>query len=43
MLDITFSDGTIYRARLIGSDPFTDIAVLYVPKVPTKTDTSPAR
>jgi S1-C subfamily serine protease len=36
LLDITFSDGTIYRARLIGSDPFTDIAVLYVPKVPTK-------
>ena len=36
MLDITFSDGTIYRARLIGSDPFTDIAVLYVPKVPTQ-------
>lgn len=34
MLDITFSDGTIYRARLMGSDPFTDIAVLYVPKVP---------
>jgi S1-C subfamily serine protease len=36
MLDITFSDGTIYRARLIGSDPFTDIAVLYVLKVPTQ-------
>lgn len=36
LLDITFSDGTIYRARLIGSDPFTDIAVLYVPKVPMK-------
>lgn len=36
LLDITFSDGTIYRARLIGLDPFTDIAVLYVPKVPTK-------
>jgi S1-C subfamily serine protease len=36
MLDITFSDGTIYRARLIGSDPFTDIAVLYVPQVPTQ-------
>jgi S1-C subfamily serine protease len=35
LLDVTFSDGTIYRARLIGSDPFTDIAVLYVPKVPT--------
>jgi S1-C subfamily serine protease len=36
MLDITFSDGTIYRARLMGSDPFTDIAVLYVPKVPAQ-------
>ena len=35
LLDVTFADGTIYRARLIGSDPFTDIAVLYVPKVPT--------
>ena len=36
MLDITFSDGNIYRARLMGSDPFTDIAVLYVPKVPAQ-------
>lgn len=36
MLDVTFSDGTIYRARLIGSDPFTDIAVLYVSKVPAQ-------
>ena len=36
MLDVTFSDGTIYRARLIGLDPFTDIAVLYVTKVPSQ-------
>src|SRR5690606_27234143 len=28
--DITFSDGTIYRARLVGSDPYSDLAVLAV-------------
>lgn len=33
-LDITFLDGTVYRATLIGSDPFTDLAVLYVQDVP---------
>jgi S1-C subfamily serine protease len=33
-LDITFLDGTVYRASLIGSDPFTDLAVLYVEEVP---------
>lgn len=33
-LDITFLDGTVYRASLIGSDPFTDLAVLYVKDVP---------
>lgn len=33
-LDITFLDGTVYRASLIGSDPFTDLAVLYVDKAP---------
>lgn len=33
-LDVTFSDGTIYRAALIGSDPYTDLAVLYLPDVP---------
>jgi S1-C subfamily serine protease len=33
-LDITFLDGTVYRASLIGSDPFTDLAVLYVNEVP---------
>lgn len=33
-LDVTFLDGTVYRAALIGSDPFTDLAVLYVEDVP---------
>ncbi|MEM3094743.1 MAG: trypsin-like peptidase domain-containing protein, partial [Nitrososphaera sp.] len=33
-LDVTFLDGTVYRATLIGSDPFTDLAVLYVEDVP---------
>lgn len=33
-LDITFLDGTVYRASLIGSDPFTDLAVLYAGEVP---------
>ena len=27
-------DGNIYHAKLIGSDPFTDLAVLYVQDVP---------
>jgi S1-C subfamily serine protease len=33
-LDVTFLDGTVYRASLIGSDPFTDLAVLYVEEAP---------
>ncbi|HEX6282297.1 MAG TPA: trypsin-like peptidase domain-containing protein [Nitrososphaera sp.] len=32
-LDITFPDGVVYRASLIGSDPSADIAVLYVEDV----------
>ena len=35
-LDVTFLDGTVYRASLIGSDPFTDLAVLYVKEVPSE-------
>jgi S1-C subfamily serine protease len=33
-LDVTFPDGTVYRASVIGSDPYTDVAVLYVEEVP---------
>ena len=33
-LDVTFVDGTVYQAKLLGKDPFTDLAVLYVPDVP---------
>jgi serine protease Do len=29
-LDITFLDGTVYDARLVGSDPYADLAVLEV-------------
>jgi S1-C subfamily serine protease len=32
-LDVTFPDGTVYRASLIGSDPSADVAVLYVEEV----------
>ena len=35
-LDVTFLDGTVYRASLLGSDPFTDLAVLYVEGVPAE-------
>lgn len=33
-LDVTFADGTIYRATVLGTDPSTDLAVLYVKDVP---------
>ncbi|HEX9678180.1 S1C family serine protease [Nitrososphaera sp.] len=33
-LGVTFYDGTVYSATLLGSDPFTDLAVLYVKDVP---------
>ena len=36
-IDVTFMDGNIYSAKLMGSDPFTDIAVLYVQGVPKDT------
>ena len=32
-LDVTFQDGSVYRASLIGSDQSADIAVLYVKEV----------
>jgi S1-C subfamily serine protease len=36
-IDVTLMDGNIYSARLMGSDPFTDIAVLYVQDLPKYT------
>lgn len=33
-LAVTFFDGTVYRATVLGTDPFTDLAVLYVKDVP---------
>jgi S1-C subfamily serine protease len=33
-IDIAFVDGTVYSAKLIGSDPFTDTAVLLAEDVP---------
>jgi S1-C subfamily serine protease len=33
-IDVTFLDGTVYRATLMGSDPYTDLAMLYVKDVP---------
>jgi S1-C subfamily serine protease len=33
-VDVTFPDGSVYSASLIGSDPAADIAVLYVEEVP---------
>jgi S1-C subfamily serine protease len=29
-IDVTFSDGTIYRARVIGTDQYSDLAVLQI-------------
>ncbi len=29
-IDVTFSDGTIYRATLVGTDPYADLAVVRV-------------
>ncbi len=29
-IDVTFSDGTIYRARIIGTDQYSDLAVLQI-------------
>ena len=34
LLAVTFSDGTIYSAKLVGSDPYTDLAVLSVEGAP---------
>lgn len=36
-IDVTFMDGDTYHASIVGSDPFTDLAVLYVQDVPKDT------
>ena len=36
-IDVTFMDGNTYHAQLVGSDPFTDLAVLYVEDLPKDT------
>ncbi|MBV9176501.1 MAG: trypsin-like peptidase domain-containing protein [Nitrososphaeraceae archaeon] len=36
-IDVTFMDGNTYHANIVGSDPFTDLAVLYVQDVPKDT------
>jgi S1-C subfamily serine protease len=33
-IDVTFPDGTMYGAKLIGADPYTDLAVLQVSDAP---------
>jgi len=35
-LAVTFYDGTVYSATLLGTDPFTDLVVLYVEDVPAE-------
>lgn len=35
-LAMTFFDGTVYSATVLGTDPFTDLAVLYVKDVPAE-------
>ena len=35
-LAVAFYDGTIYSATLLGTDPFTDLVVLYVEDVPAE-------
>jgi S1-C subfamily serine protease len=36
-IDVKFMDGNTYHANIIGSDPFTDLAVLYVQDIPKDT------
>ena len=36
-IDVTFMDGNTYHASIVGSDHFTDLAVLYVQDVPKDT------
>jgi S1-C subfamily serine protease len=36
-IDVTFTDGTIYRASVVGADIYSDLAVLQVEDVPEET------
>src|SRR5919108_475860 len=40
-ITVTFSDGASYDARLVGSDPFSDIAVLQVQNMSSPTNLKP--
>ena len=40
-ITVTFSDGVSYDARLVGSDPFSDIAVLQVQNMSSPTNLKP--
>ena len=40
-ITVTFSDGVSYDAKLIGSDPFSDIAVLQVQNISSATKLEP--
>lgn len=41
VIQVTLSDGTIYNADLVGSDPSTDIAVIKIENLPDSVDLTP--